>query len=98
MSGRILQRTLSAGIVLVLSAAPTIAEACSVCMTGREDENRIAFLGTTVFLSLLPLLMLGGAAYWIWRRFREQSEEQVRPEPHVAASAEIPSRSVSAES
>ena len=47
-----------------------LAQACSVCFDPSE-ENRLAFLGTTVLLSLLPLLLLAGSGLWIWRRTRE---------------------------
>ena len=32
----------------LLAGAPRAAEACAVCMSGRDDETRNAFLGTTV--------------------------------------------------
>ena len=43
--------------------------ACAVCFDPRE-ENRIAFLATTVFLSLVPLGMVGGLGLWLRRRAR----------------------------
>jgi hypothetical protein len=30
--------------------------------------NSDAFLGSTIFLSLLPLAMMFGGGVWIWRR------------------------------
>ncbi len=104
MSTRRTQRAVASGALLspavafVLASAPTIAEACSVCMTGREDENRIAFLVTTVFLSLLPLAILGGVVYWIWRRMRDQSQEELHAEPRTMAPGDFAHRSISAES
>jgi protein SCO1/2 len=53
---------LAAALACVAAAAPTAA-ACSVCFSA-TDENRNAFLGTTVFLSLLPLALLAGLAWW----------------------------------
>ena len=50
---------LSVGLVLL--AVPRVSEACAVCMGGREDESRLAFILTTAFLTFLPLLMIGGA-------------------------------------
>ncbi len=52
---------LSAG--LFFSAAP-VASACSVCFSA-TDENRAAFLGTTIFLTLLPLSLLVALALWV---------------------------------
>ncbi len=56
---------------LVLGSAlllwPSVSSACSVCFSA-TDENRIAFLLTTIFLSLFPLAMIGGAVLWVRRR------------------------------
>ena len=40
------------------------AEACPVCFSAKEG-TRAAFIGTTIFLSLLPLWMIGGIALWL---------------------------------
>ncbi len=61
---------LSACLVAALLLQPSLAEACFVCMTGREDDTRRAFLWTTGALSLLPLAMLGGFGLYLWRRAR----------------------------
>jgi hypothetical protein len=51
-------------------ATPTVAYACPVCFDANE-ANRTAFILTTVFLSFLPLAMVGGIAYWIRQLTRE---------------------------
>ena len=53
---------------LVLLLAPASALACAVCFDPTE-QNREAFIGTTVFLTLLPLALIGGGAWWIVRRY-----------------------------
>jgi hypothetical protein len=51
-------------LALALSAAlPELAHACPVCFDA-SDENRRAFVATTVLLSLLPLGMVTGAGLW----------------------------------
>ena len=60
----------------LLVAAPRLAAACSVCSAGRDEENRIAFIITTAFMSLLPLLLIGGLVFWLWGRFRALDEQQ----------------------
>ncbi|MEN8184500.1 MAG: hypothetical protein ABFS46_18395 [Myxococcota bacterium] len=55
----------------LLLSAPRAAEACSVCSAASSDSVRDAFLVTTVFLSVLPLLLVGGFAWWLRRRTRE---------------------------
>ncbi len=54
--------------------APDSLLACAVCFDAR-DENRIAFLATTAFLSLLPLGMVAGAGVFIRKRVREMDQE-----------------------
>ena len=69
-------RILSGVALLVLVGLPRLAQACSVCSAGREDENRLAFLVTTVFLSSLPLAMIGGTLWWLRRRVLQLEREQ----------------------
>lgn len=56
--------------LLLLPALPGAAQACAVCFD-TTAENRMAFMLTTVLLSLLPLGMVGGAGVWIRRRSRQ---------------------------
>ncbi len=53
----------------VLWLWPAIAEACPVCFNPTE-ESRMGFILTTVFLTVLPLSMIGGMVYWLVRRSR----------------------------
>lgn len=53
---------------------PGAAEACSVCFSTTE-ENRWAFIGTTVFLSVLPLGILFGIGTWLRRKVLEMERE-----------------------
>jgi hypothetical protein len=46
---------------------PGVVFACPVCGPGTEN-TAWAYLGMTVVLSGLPLLMIGGVGYWIYRR------------------------------
>ena len=74
--------TLAVG-VLFLAAFPEAVHACPVCFDS-SDANRVAFLATTAFLSLLPLGMVASAGLWIRRRAKEQDDGYVdpnRPEP-----------------
>jgi hypothetical protein len=57
----------SAALVYAIVASPSLARACSVCVDP-EAENRTAFIITTVLLSVLPLLLVGGLVAWLWRR------------------------------
>jgi len=61
-------RSLCAALVV---GSPEIAQACSVCSAGRDDEVRAAFVGTTIFLSVLPPVAIGAGVLWLRRRLRE---------------------------
>ena len=61
-------------------AAPRLALACSVCTAARDDTTQDAFMFTTIFLSVLPLLMFAGAGLFIWRRVRAQRRAEAPPE------------------
>ncbi len=68
-------------LLAVLLLGPGLAEACPVCFSG-QDANRLAFTTTAVFLTFLPLGMIGGTVYWLWRlaqarQLREQSAQRL---------------------
>lgn len=45
------------------------SEACSVCVTGKE-EARGAYYATTAILSFLPLIMIGALVRYLIKRSR----------------------------
>ena len=57
--------------ILCVSAAafltPAASLACSACMVN-DPKTAGTYLGMTVMMSALPLLMIGGLGYWLWRR------------------------------
>ena len=56
--------------LMLLVVFPDVAYACPVCFDPR-GENRVAFLATTIFMSLFPLGMVGGVGLWLRKRARE---------------------------
>lgn len=50
--------------------AVDVAYACPSCASPLE-ENRQAFVDTTIFLTVVPLAMIGGLVWWIRRKVRE---------------------------
>ena len=58
-----------------------VARACPSCASPLE-ENRQAFVDTTIFLTVVPLMMIGGFVWWIRRKTREvdQAPEIAIPE------------------
>lgn len=61
-------------VFLLATLVPAVAYACPVCFDANE-ANRTAFIATTVFLSLLPLSMIGGVVLWIRSAVREQEQQ-----------------------
>lgn len=61
-----MRRWLPVIILLLLVVLPDVLHACPVCFDQKE-KNRMAFFTTTIFLSLLPLGMIGGVWYWVRR-------------------------------
>ncbi len=62
-------------VVLLSILPPGAAWACPMCISA-NDQNRVAFLSTTILLSLLPLGMVGGGLLWLRRRARLLSDRE----------------------
>ncbi len=75
--------TLLGVAVVALAVFPEGVAACPVCFDS-SDENRMAFIATTAFLSLLPLGMVAGAGLWLRKKTKERGDDPFdpnRPEP-----------------
>jgi hypothetical protein len=57
-------RVLPLAVLALVTLAAADAHACSVCFS-TTDQNRWAFIGTTVFMSVLPLAFLLGVGAWL---------------------------------
>jgi len=88
MSTRLRSAALALILLLVL---PEVVAACPVCFDPRE-ENRLAFIATTAFLSLLPLGMVAGAGLWLRRRVRTLDAQEL---DRMNGGSEGPDESVS---
>jgi len=60
-------RRVAGTIALASWLLPAVAMACPVCFDA-TDANRGAYLGTTVFLSLLPLAAIGSVLIFLHLR------------------------------
>ena len=58
---------------VALAWAADLAYACPSCASPLE-ENRQAFVDTTVFLTVVPLMMMGGFIWWLRRRIRAMDD------------------------
>lgn len=79
-----MKRALACALALLW---PSAGHACAVCFSA-SDQNRGAFLMTTILLSLLPLGMIGGGLLWLRHQARRRSEpRRVVPAPAREAPA-----------
>lgn len=60
------------GAAVALCAA-SWARACPSCASPLE-ENRQAFVDTTIFLTVVPLMMIGGMVWWIRRKAQRMEQ------------------------
>ena len=68
--GVIMRVTKPISILLAAAAAcfsPAASWACAACAAG-DPKTSGTYLGMTVMMSSLPLLIIGGLGYWLWRR------------------------------
>ena len=52
--------------------------ACAVCGLAGTQENSLAYFAMTWLLSGLPLAMIGGVGFWVYRRASAQEDEGPR--------------------
>jgi hypothetical protein len=48
---------------------PSVALACPACMVG-DPKTAATYFGMTVVMSALPILLVCGLGYWLWRRYQ----------------------------
>jgi hypothetical protein len=76
VTGRRTARWALRALAFALCATASVAQACPVCFSAKDEAQRQAFFDTTIFLTLLPLAMIGGVIYWVGRRSRQLEAEQ----------------------
>lgn len=70
--------------VLVALALPEIASACPMCMAGQGGGTQKAFAIGSLFLSILPLGVIGGAVWYLRRRARALGAATEAPLERIA--------------
>lgn len=58
----------AAAVGLLLLLAPRLAAACSACFVASDARVARMFVVTAALLSVLPFAIVGGIAWWSWRR------------------------------
>ena len=84
---RMLSGIFVAALAWLIVHGPSVAEACSVCTAGRDEENAAAFLLSTIFMSLLPLIAIGTLVYVLWRRIQKLEAETLASSQAATAPA-----------
>lgn len=72
-------RPMLAAAAGLLCWAPAVALACPVCFSTKSKAQEVAYLATTGLMTALPLLVLGGAVWWLRRRMTELSRPVAPP-------------------
>jgi hypothetical protein len=62
-------------LALCVLATPALALACPVCGTAGPGDNGWAYFAMTMVLSGLPLGMIGGVVFWVYRRSTKVEDE-----------------------
>ena len=86
-----LRPAFAAAFVAVAVATPRLAAACAVCMGGVGGGTQQAFAKGSLFLSVLPLAVIGTAVWYLRRRAkaieREANERRALREAGSSASS-----------
>jgi hypothetical protein len=56
-------------LALVHRLLPHLPQACAFCASS-STTNKAAYIGTTLFLFILPFALLGALVFWLVRRAR----------------------------
>lgn len=59
----------SLALAVLLTLLSGEASACAVCFQAKSDATRVAFIASTAAMTFLPLLVVGGVAWWVRRKF-----------------------------
>ena len=76
-----MSKVLSTWIFALFLIVPQSVMACAVCFGG-EDDNRQAFIDTTVILTVAPLIIVG---LFIWMLIRRISKVEKLRQEQLAA-------------
>ena len=63
------------GLVLAL-LVPLEAGACPLCIAAQDKGVQIAYMSASLFMSILPLAMVGGLVFLLRRRSRQLALEE----------------------
>lgn len=68
--------SLPLALVSTASSLPATARACDSCIAASSSAVQWAFITGSIFLSVTPLLIVGGFVWWLSRRARRLAAEE----------------------
>jgi hypothetical protein len=74
------RRLFRPAVIAAVAFTPSVALACPLCLGSMSEANRLAFLGTMVLLTSLPVIMIGGLIFWIAKRASASDADQAAAE------------------
>ncbi|HTO09472.1 MAG TPA: hypothetical protein VMR86_20645 [Myxococcota bacterium] len=83
---------LAAVLVLAASSLPATALACDSCIAASSSAVQWAFITASIFLSVTPLVVVGGFVWWLVRRARRMAAEEATGVIHLPTSPARASR------
>jgi len=72
----------------IMTYAPSLVNACAVCFDS-EDDNRQAFIDTTIFLTVLPLALFAIGIFLVVRRVRKAERQEALRQEAFLRSTEL---------
>jgi hypothetical protein len=90
-----IRRMLAPLALAIVVATPRLAAACAVCLGGTGGGTQRAFAIGSLFLSVLPLAVIGGAVLYL--RHRAKAIEREASARRVATPSGLVSRSASSQ-
>ena len=73
------------GIWMACFHVPSIAHACSVCLTGANDPTADAFNWSVLFLMATPYTVVGSIAGWLFYTHRRSAAKHEKKEKNETA-------------
>ena len=90
-----IRRMLAPLALAIVVATPRLAAACAVCLGGTGGGTQRAFAIGSLFLSVLPLAVIGGAVLYL--RHRAKAIEREASARRVATPSGLVSRTASSQ-
>ena len=78
----------AAAAALLALALPRLAQACAVCSALTDVRTRKALFNATVFMSLLPLAVIGLGLWWFARRAGTAMSAEFQESPDAVGEPE----------